>query len=380
MQVWPGSPYPLGATYDGTGTNFALFSEVAERGRAVPVRRRPAPRRTGRRCPRSTRSSGTATCPASSPASATATGCTARTTRRTGCGATRTSCCSTRTPRRSTATIDWDPALFGYDVRRPGRAQRRPTPRRSCRSRSWSTRSSTGATTGRRDIPYHETVIYEAHVKGLTERHPDVPEELRGTYAGLAHPAMIEHLHAARRHRGRADAGAPVRPRPPRCVERGPAQLLGLQHDRLLRPAPRLLGRRGSPGSRCRSSRRWCETLHAAGIEVILDVVYNHTAEGNHLGPDAVDPRHRQRRVLPARRRTTGATTWTTPAPATRLNVRNPHTLQLIMDSLRYWVHRDARRRVPLRPRRRRWPASSTTSTGCRRSSTSSSRTRWSAR
>ena len=91
--------------------------------------------------------------------------------------------------------------------------------------------------------------------------------------------------------------------------------------------------------------------LHEAGIEVILDVVYNHTAEGNHLGPDDRDSAASTTPRTTASRRRTAGTTRTTPAPGNSLNVRNPHALQLIMDTLRYWVTRDARRRLPLRPR-----------------------------
>ena len=90
--------------------------------------------------------------------------------------------------------------------------------------------------------------------------------------------------------------------------------------------------------------------LHEAGIEVILDVVYNHTAEGNHLGPDAVAQGHRQRRLLPPRRPTTRRYYMDYTGTGNSLNMRHPHTLQLVMDSLRYWVHGDARRRLPLRP------------------------------
>ena len=103
--------------------------------------------------------------------------------------------------------------------------------------------------------------------------------------------------------------------------------------------------------------------LHHAGIEVILDVVYNHTAEGNHLGPtlsfrgidNAAYYRLRRRRPVHY---------YDTTGTGNTLLMRHPHVLQLIMDSLRYWVHRDARRRLPLRPRRQRWRVSSTRSTG----------------
>ena len=93
------------------------------------------------------------------------------------------------------------------------------------------------------------------------------------------------------------------------------------------------------------------KTLHSAGIEVILDVVYNHTAEGNQLGPTLSLPRHRQRVLLPARSRTSRATTSTSPAAATRSTCSTRACCSCIMDSLRYWVDRDARRRLPLRPR-----------------------------
>ena len=220
-------------------------------------------------------------------------------------------------------------------------------------------------------------MIYEAHVKGLTQLHPEVPEELRGTYAGLAHPAVIEPPQPARRHRDRADAGAPVRPRQ-HLLDKGLRNYWGYNTIGFFAPHDDYAAS-GEPGSRCRSSRRWCKALHAAGIEVILDVVYNHTAEGNHLGPDAVLPRHRQRRLLPARRGR--------PALLHGLHRHRQHAqraapaLAAADHGLAALLgHRDARRRLPVRPRRRRWPASSTTSTGCRPSSNSSSRTRSSAR
>ena len=135
----------------------------------------------------------------------------------------------------------------------------------------------------RLDIPYNETVIYEAHVKGLTELHPDVPEELRGTYAGLAHPAIIDHLTQARRHRHRADAGAPVRPRQ-HLLEKGLRNYWGYNTIGFFAPHDGYAAT-GEPGQQVQEFKAMVKALHAAGIEVILDVVYNHTAEGNHLGP-----------------------------------------------------------------------------------------------
>src|SRR5918992_4984094 len=176
-----------------------------------------------------------------------------------------------------------------------------------------------------------DTVIYEAHVKGLTELHPDVPQALRGTYDALGHPAVIEHLvklgitaiellpiHAFSDDRF--------------LVEKGLRNYWGYSTLAYFAPEPRYFGEAGAVG--LKSAIR---ALHDAGIEVLLDVVYNHTAEGNHLGPtlsfrgidNAVyyrlvddDPQYYMD--------TTGT--------GNCLLMRHPHVLQLIMDSLRYWV------------------------------------------
>ena len=171
-------------------------------------------------------------------------------------------------------------------------------------------------------------------MRGFTQRHPDVPPALRGTYAGLSYAAGDRPPEAPRRHGARADAGARLRRRPAAGRAR-PAQLLGLQHASASSRPSRATAPRGNGAA---SSRRWCKTLHAAGIEVILDVVYNHTAEGNQLGPTlsfrGIDNAAYYRLVpddaalLPR----------TSPAAATRSNMQHPRVLQLVMDSLRYWV------------------------------------------
>ena len=132
-------------------------------------------------------------------------------------------------------------------------------------------------------IPYHETVIYEAHVKGLTMRHPGIPAEMRGTYSGLAHPAMIEHFRSL---------GVTA-------VELMPVHQFVHDHVLVERGLPNYWGYNtigffaphndyasfGTRGQQVQEFKAMVKALHAAGIEVILDVVYNHTAEGNHLGP-----------------------------------------------------------------------------------------------
>ncbi len=181
---------------------------------------------------------------------------------------------------------------------------------------------------------YHRTVIYEAHVKGLTMLHPELPQELRGTYAALAHPAVIDHL---------TKLGVTALELMPvhqfvqdhRLVDSSLANYWGYNTIGFFAPhnAYASWGDRGQQVLEFKSAVR---ALHAAGIEVILDVVYNHTAEGNHLGPtlsfrglDNVsyyrltdDPRYYMD--------TTGT--------GNSLLMRSPHVLQLIMDSLRYWV------------------------------------------
>jgi glycogen operon protein len=169
--------------------------------------------------------------------------------------------------------------------------------------------------------PYHETVIYEAHVKGMTQSHPAIPEALRGTYAGLAHPAIIDHLKSLN----------------VTAIELMPVHQF--MHDHRLLD----LGLRNywgyntfgffAPHVQYAANRR----ARSAVTEVILDVVYNHTAEGNHLGPTinfrGIDNAAYYRLVdedLRFYKDFTGT--------GNSLNARNPHTLQLIMDSLRYWV------------------------------------------
>ncbi len=153
-------------------------------------------------------------------------------------------------------TFDWDQSLFGYNFGDPDSRNDDDSAASMPKSVVINPFFDWGV-----DRPpgheYADTVIYEAHVKGLTQTHPDIPENIRGTYAAVAHPAMIEHLTVARRHRDRADAGAPFRERL-HADREGVVQLLGLQHHRLLRPGPQVQQQLAPPAGRCRSSRRWC--------------------------------------------------------------------------------------------------------------------------
>ncbi|MEU3472426.1 glycogen debranching protein GlgX [Rhodococcus sp. NPDC006774] len=183
--------------------------------------------------------------------------------------------------------------------------------------------------------PYHETVIYEAHVKGMTINHPDIPESERGTYAGLAHPVIIDHLN----HLGvTAIELMPVHQfmQDQVLLDKGLRNYWGYNTFGFLAPHAEYSSHK-SPGAAVTEFKAMVRSFHAAGIEVILDVVYNHTAEGNHMGPTisfrGIDNAAYYRLVdgdLEHYMDYTGT--------GNSLNARHPHTLQLIMDSLRYWV------------------------------------------
>jgi glycogen operon protein len=187
--------------------------------------------------------------------------------------------------------------------------------------------------------PYHETVIYEAHVRGLTIAHPWIPPEMRGTYAGLAHPVMIDYLTTL------GITAVELMPvhqfiTDQYLIEQGLTNYWGYNTIAFLAPHNGYAAA-GTVGPKAHEVvtqfKSMVRELHAANIEVILDVVYNHTGEGNHLGPTVsmrgVDNVAYYRLVAENPRYYMDYT-----GTGNSLNVRHPHTLQLIMDSLRYWV------------------------------------------
>jgi glycogen operon protein len=182
---------------------------------------------------------------------------------------------------------------------------------------------------------WHDTVVYETHVKGLTKLHPGVPEELRGTYAGVATPAVIDYLQ----HLGvTAVELLPVHQfvNDSHLVEKGLRNYWGYNSIGYFAPHNDYSAG-GQDGEQVQEFKFMVKTLHDAGIEVILDVVYNHTAEGNQLGPmlsfRGID-NAAYYRLMPEERRFYMDYTGT----GNSLNMRHPSVLQLIMDSLRYWV------------------------------------------
>jgi glycogen operon protein len=183
-------------------------------------------------------------------------------------------------------------------------------------------------------VPWADSVIYELHVRGYTMLHPDVPRELRGTYAGLAHPSVIEHL------RGLGVTAVELLPvhefvSEPQLLRRGLSNYWGYNSIGFFAPH-HAYSATGSRGEQVREFKAMVRALHAAGIEVILDVVYNHTAESDELGPTlafrGIDNPAYYRLRDGGRRYEDYTGTGNT------LNARHPQVLQMIMDSLRYWV------------------------------------------
>ncbi len=187
----------------------------------------------------------------------------------------------------------------------------------------------------RLDIPLEETIIYETHVKGLTVRHPEVPEQIRGTYAGLAHPAITGYL---------TDLGITAVELLPvhqfvhdsHLLEQKLRNYWGYNSIGFLAPHAEYSSA-GTSGGQVADFKSMVKALHAAGLEVILDVVYNHTAEGNHLGPmlslKGIDNPAYYRLVEGDR-----AHYFDTTGTGNSLNVSHPEALRLILGSLRYWV------------------------------------------
>ncbi len=185
-------------------------------------------------------------------------------------------------------------------------------------------------------IPNHETIIYETHVKGFTKLHPDIPEELRGTYAGLAHPASISYLQSL------GVTAVELMPIhhfltfPGYLADKGLKNYWGYDSINFFSPHAGYSAT-GTAGEQVKEFKEMVKALHAGGMEVILDVVYNHTGEGNHMGPTlslkGVDNAAYYRLVDGNPRYYMDFT-----GCGNSLNVRHPQVLKLIMDSLRYWV------------------------------------------
>ncbi|WP_127842130.1 glycogen debranching protein GlgX [Actinomyces wuliandei] len=332
QQIWPGQPYPLGATYDGAGTNFSLFSAAAtavelclfdEEGQETPV---PLTEVDG--------DVWHAYLPGVSPGQQYGYRVHGPYSPEEGHRCDPSKLLLDPYAKAMTGQVEPSPTLYSYDFTNPEVRNTQDSAAHTMRSVVVNPYFDWG-----HDRPpaheYHETIIYEAHVKGLTQLHPEVPEELRGTYAGLTQPAVIRHLK---------DLGVTAIELMPvhqfvndaYLQDKGLSNYWGYNTIGFFAPHSTYAAY-GTQGEQVQEFKSMVKALHEADIEVILDVVYNHTAEGNHMGPTlsfrGIDNASYYRLVDGDQ-----AHYFDTTGTGNSLLMRSPAVLQLIMDSLRYWV------------------------------------------
>ena len=332
MQIWPGSAYPLGATYDGSGTNFALFSEVAERVELCLFDADGAEVRHD--LPEMDGFVWHAFLPGVEPGQRYGYRVHGPYDPSRGHRCNPSKLLLDPYAKAIDGKFEWGQALFSYNF---GDAQSR-NDEDSAGAMPKSVVISPFFDWGVDRPPkrqYAESVIYEAHVKGLTYQHPEIPAELRGTYSAIAHPVMIDHL------RSLGVTAIELMPvhhfaNDSTLIDRGLSNYWGYNTIGFFAPDSKYSSS-ASPGGQVQEFKSMVRELHDAGIEVILDVVYNHTGEGNHLGPTlcfkGIDNSAYYRLVDNDQQFYMDYT-----GTGNTLNVRHPHALQLIMDSLRYWV------------------------------------------
>jgi isoamylase len=336
MRIWPGQPYPLGATWNGEGVNFALFSEHATAvelclfdgpGDATEATRIQLREHTDQvwHCflpdMRPGRYYGFRVHGPYDP--------------ERGHRFNPAKLLIDPYAKAITGEIKWNNALFGYSVGGPkedlepsGDDSARGMPKCVVIDNAFTWDNDRHPMT-----PWNRTVIYETHVKGMTIRNPDVPENLRGTYLGLCSDPMIDYFHRL------GVTAVELLPVHQFVIDRhlprmGLTNYWGYNSIGFFAPDVRYATR--GLGNQVYEFKSMVKTFHSAGIEVILDVVYNHTGEGNHLGPTlslkGID-NSAYYRLEPNKRFYTDFT-----GTGNSLNMRHPRTIQLIMDSLRYWV------------------------------------------
>ena len=337
MRVWPGDPYPLGATWNGQGVNFAIFSERAT-GVELCLFDDPHDATESARIQLRERTDQVWHCylPDARPGQLYGYRVHGPYAPERGHRFNPAKLLIDPYAKAISGGINWSNALYAYKIG-SARADLEPNPADSAAGMPKCVVVDPAFTWGNDrplHIPWSRTVIYECHVKGMTMLHPHVPPKLRGTYLGLATEPIIDHLlslgvtavellpvhhHASERQ----------------LTERGLSNYWGYNSIGFFAPDVRFAT--GGLGQQVTEFKSMVKTLHSAGIEVILDVVYNHTAEGNHLGPTLflrgldnrayyrLDPNHPRFYID-----FTGC--------GNSLNMQHLRTIQLIMDSLRYWV------------------------------------------
>jgi isoamylase len=332
IENWPGRPYPLGAAYDGGGTNFSLFSEMAEEVELCLFDDSGGEERL--RLEEIDAFVWHTYLPAVAPGQRYGYRVHGPWAPEHGQRCNPAKLLIDPYAKAIEGQVDWNPACFPYtigDENSRNDDDSAPYVPRSVVHNPYFDWGNDRPP----DVQLNESVIYEVHVKGFTARHPDIPEAQRGTYSGLGHPAAIEHLT---RLGVTAVELLPVHQfiHDAHLIERGLRNYWGYNSIGFLAPHNEYAAT-GQRGEQVAEFKAMVRALHEAGIEVILDVVYNHTAEGNHLGPElsmkGIDNAAYYRLVTDDPR-----FYYDTTGTGNSLNVGHPHTLQLIMDSLRYWV------------------------------------------
>jgi glycogen operon protein len=332
IDVWPGEPFPLGAHWDGRGTNFSLFSEVATKVELCLFD--DAGHQRAIRLPEVTAFCWHGYLPGIGPGQRYAFRVHGPWCPDEGHRGNPAKALLDPYARAISGKVNWGPAVLPYVPGEPDAKNEEDSAPYLPRSVVINHTFDWGHDRPPR-TPLHETLIYEVHVKGFTARLPGVPERLRGTYAGLANQAAIDYLV---RLGVTAVELLPVHHfiHDGHLVERGLHNYWGYNTIGFFAPHAEY----ASPDNTddpVREFRGMVKALHAAGLEVILDVVYNHTAEGNHLGPmlsfKGIDNAAYYRLMDDDRRHYMDYT-----GTGNSLNMRHPHSLQVVMDSLRYWA------------------------------------------
>ena len=333
MQIRPGQPFPLGATYDGNGTNFSLFSAVATKVELCLFDDEGSERRVPLR-------EFTALCwhgyiPGITPGQRYGYRVHGPWAPEHGQWCNPTKLLLDPYAKAIQGEWTWNEAMFPYHFDKPDDSKNdldsaRFMPKSIVVDDSFDWEGDVPPRT-----PWHKTIVYETHVKGFTKLHPDLPEHLRGTYGGLAHPVAVEYLQKLG---VTAVELLPVHQfvQDSLLLERGLRNYWGYNSIGYFAPHNDYACS-GTRGEQVKEFKGVVKSLHRAGIEVILDVVYNHTAEGNHLGPvlsfKGIDNAAYYRTVADNRRYYMDYT-----GTGNTLNMMHPNVLQLLMDSLRYWV------------------------------------------
>jgi glycogen operon protein len=333
MEIWPGQPYPLGATFDGVGTNFSVFSEIAERVELCLFD--DDGRQTAVDLPEATALCWHGYLPSVRPGQRYGYRVHGPWSPGDGLWCNPAKVLLDPYAKAIDGACDWNEAIFPYHFSDPEGSRNDHDSAPHVPKSVVINPYFDWANDRHPHTPWHRTIVYETHVKGFTRTHPDIPEDQRGTYAGMAHPVAVKYLEEL------GITAVELMPvhqfvQDSTLVQKGLRNYWGYNSIGYLAPHNEYSAW-GQSGQQVQEFKQLVKTLHEAGIEVILDVVYNHTAEGNHLGPmlsfKGIDNPAYYRLVGDNRRYYMDYT-----GTGNTLNMRHPHVLQLLMDSLRYWV------------------------------------------